>query len=106
MSSNSGVCDNQTVSYSHRVYDAGASGTLMPLDAAQTAVSCTRQQLVLCFADNYDWCIVPDTGYDVILLAGIAVVVACICQGRLSNLMVLVAGQGLRRHCCCVSVPF
>ncbi|KAL0054880.1 hypothetical protein WJX82_003714 [Trebouxia sp. C0006] len=68
MSSNSGVCDNQTVSYSHRVYDA----------------------------DNYDWCIVPDTGYDVILLAGIAVVVACICQGRLSNLMVLVAGGALQ----------
>ena len=45
------------------------------------------------FTDNYDWCIVPDTGYDVILLAGIAVVVACICQGRLSNLMVLVAGE-------------
>ena len=71
---------------------------------------CTQYQLVLCTADNYDWCIVPDTGYDVILLAGIAVVVACICQGRLSNLMVLVAGQGLRRplmwYCCCVSVPF
>ncbi|KAL0021928.1 hypothetical protein WJX79_007439 [Trebouxia sp. C0005] len=68
MSSDSGVCDNQTVSYSHRVYDA----------------------------DNYDWCIVPDTGYDVILLAGIAVIVACICQGRLSNLMVLVAGGALQ----------
>ncbi len=48
-----------------------------------------------CVADNYDWCIVPDTGYDVIFLAGIAVVVACICQGRLSNLMVLVAGRQL-----------
>ncbi|KAL0035986.1 hypothetical protein WJX77_010179 [Trebouxia sp. C0004] len=68
MSSDIGVCDKQTVSYSHRVYDA----------------------------DNYDWCIVPDTGYDVILLAGIAVVVACICQGRLSNLMVLVAGGALQ----------
>ena len=50
---------------------------------------------MLCLADNYDWCIVSDTGYDVILLAGIAVIVACVCQGRLSNLMVLVAGRGL-----------
>lgn len=50
---------------------------------------------VLWFTDNYDWCIVPDTGYDVILLAGIAVVVACVCQGRLSNLMVLLAGEHL-----------
>ena len=32
MSSDSGVCDNQTVSYSHRVYDAGTSSILMPLE--------------------------------------------------------------------------
>jgi len=43
MSSDSGVCDNQTVSYSHRVYDAGAGTTLMPLDAAQNAVSCIQE---------------------------------------------------------------
>lgn len=59
---------------------------------------------MLCFADNYDWCVVSDTGYDVILLAGIAVIVACVCQGRLSNLMVLVAGRqlpdpGALQHC-------
>ena len=44
-------------------------------------------------ADEYDWCIVPDSGYDVIVFAGIAVIVACCFRGKFSNLMILVAGM-------------
>lgn len=44
-------------------------------------------------ADNYDWCIVPDSGYDIILFAGVAVVVSCLFRGKFSNFMILVAGM-------------
>ncbi len=48
---------------------------------------------MLCFAGEYDWCIVPDSGYDVIVFAGIAVLVACCFRGKFSNLMILIAGM-------------
>ena len=50
---------------------------------------------VCCAADEYDWCIVPDSGYDIIVFAGVAVVVSCLFRGRFSNLMILVAGMPL-----------
>lgn len=46
-----------------------------------------------CATDEYDWCVVPDSGYDVIVFAGVAVVVSCLFRGRFSNLMILVAGM-------------
>jgi len=38
---------------------------------------------------------VPESSYDVILFPGIAVVLACLFQGRYSTTMVLLAGAGL-----------
>lgn len=43
-------------------------------------------------ADAYNWCVVPDTSYDVILFPAIAVVLACLFQGRYSTTLVLLAG--------------
>ncbi|KAK9819620.1 hypothetical protein WJX72_000338 [[Myrmecia] bisecta] len=46
----------------------------------------------------YDWCTVPEHSYDLILFACLAVIAACLFYGRLSTLLVLVAGgavQGL-----------
>eukprot|EP00879_Flechtneria_rotunda_P004544 GHRR01004799.1.p1 GENE.GHRR01004799.1~~GHRR01004799.1.p1 ORF type:complete len:1688 (+),score=648.93 GHRR01004799.1:153-5216(+) len=43
----------------------------------------------------YDWCVVPNTSYDVVLFGGLAVVMACLLQGKLNTLMVLVAGAAL-----------
>eukprot|EP00878_Enallax_costatus_P002544 GHUV01002726.1.p1 GENE.GHUV01002726.1~~GHUV01002726.1.p1 ORF type:complete len:958 (+),score=224.31 GHUV01002726.1:205-3078(+) len=57
-------CYTQNVSYSHRVDNRG----------------------------SYDWCIVPNSSYDVVLFGGLAVVLACLLQGKLNTLMVLVAG--------------
>ena len=48
---------------------------------------------MLCSAAEYDWCTVPDSGYDVIVFAGIAVLVACCFRGKFSNLMILIAGM-------------
>ena len=36
-------------------------------------------------ADAYNWCVVPDTGFDAILFAGIAVSIACLVPGRFAN---------------------
>ena len=97
MSESTTVCDEHTVSYSQRVYDPGKAGVRIKqrqfCSPASTAVCMHTEHTRLALADSYDWCIVPDTGYDVILLASLAVVVACLCQGRLSNLMVLIAGE-------------
>jgi hypothetical protein len=46
-----------------------------------------------CFADSYNFCIVPNSSYDVVLFGGLAVVLACLLQGKLNTLMVLVAGE-------------
>lgn len=48
------------------------------------------------YAGAYDWCTVPDSSYDVVLFGGLAVVLACLLQGKLNTLMVLVAGNQLR----------
>lgn len=45
--------------------------------------------------DEYNWCPVKEKGWDVILFAGIAVVVACISQGPYSSLIVLLSGGAL-----------
>lgn len=95
MSESTTVCDEHTVSYSQRVYDPGKQGVRIKqrLCSPASSMVCMHTDYTrLALTDSYDWCIVPDTGYDVILLASLAVVVACLCQGRLSNLMVLIAG--------------
>ena len=48
-------------------------------------------------ADYYDWCTVPDKGYDAILFAGVALIAGCILQGKYSALWVLIAGEQLAR---------
>lgn len=52
-----------------------------------------RKYLKSLSADNYDWCIVPESGFDIILFAGVAVVVSCLFRGKFSNFMILVAGM-------------
>lgn len=42
--------------------------------------------------DNFNFCVVPHTGYDAVLFAGIAIVAACILRGKFSALYVLLAG--------------
>ncbi|GLI64224.1 hypothetical protein VaNZ11_007422 [Volvox africanus] len=58
------VCANRNVTYAHRVDDPA----------------------------NYNWCIVPESAYDAVLFAGVALLVACVVSGRLSAVWVLVAG--------------
>ncbi|GIL78699.1 hypothetical protein Vretifemale_8066, partial [Volvox reticuliferus] len=60
----SSVCANENVTYAHRVDDPA----------------------------NYNWCIVPESAYDAVLFAGVALLVACVVSGRLSAVWVLVAG--------------
>ncbi|GIL45384.1 hypothetical protein Vafri_2634, partial [Volvox africanus] len=58
------ICANRNVTYAHRVDDPA----------------------------NYNWCIVPESAYDAVLFAGVALLVACVVSGRLSAVWVLVAG--------------
>lgn len=44
-------------------------------------------------ADDYNWCVVPHRPWDVLLFAGMAVVVACLSQGPYSSLIVLITGE-------------
>ena len=56
---------------------------------------CCRQGSVnasLCAAAAYNWCTVEESSYDVILFPAIAVVLACLFQGRYSTTLVLLAG--------------
>ena len=46
-------------------------------------------------ADHYNWCVVPDKGYDAVLFGAMAVVVAVVLQGKFSALWTLVAGLSL-----------
>lgn len=55
--------------------------------------ACCRKVPCLLSADNYDWCIVPDSGYDIIVFAGVAVIISCLFRGKFSNLMILIAGK-------------
>ena len=45
--------------------------------------------------DAYDWCTVPEQPWDVILFAGIAIVVSCVWQGSYQSLLVLISGEAL-----------
>ena len=45
--------------------------------------------------DDYDWCTIPDSGYDALLFPAIAVVLACLLQGRMSTTLVLIIGAGV-----------
>ena len=47
----------------------------------------------LCFAVNYDWCVVPETNFDVIFVPGIAIILACLLQNRVQTTMVLIIGK-------------
>lgn len=44
-------------------------------------------------AESYNWCTVHHSAYDILLFAGIAVVAACLFQGKLASLLVLVTGE-------------
>ncbi|DBA77107.1 hypothetical protein WJX77_005031 [Trebouxia sp. C0004] len=61
-------CHHHNVSYSHRVNDE----------------------------DHYNWCVVPDKGYDAVLFGAMAVVVAVLLQGKYSALWTLVAGGAIQ----------
>ena len=47
---------------------------------------------IFCAAAAYNWCTVEESSYDVILFPAIAVVLACLFQGRYSTTLVLLAG--------------
>ena len=47
---------------------------------------------IWCCADNYNWCTVHDTSYDVLLFPAIGVTLACLFQGRFSTTAVLIIG--------------
>lgn len=42
--------------------------------------------------EAYNWCTVPYSGADVLVVAGIAVVVACLLHGKWSMLLTLIVG--------------
>ena len=44
-------------------------------------------------ADVYNWCVVPHTSFDVFFVPGVAIILACLLQNRLSTTMVLVIGK-------------
>ena len=56
------------------------------------AWTCAQISDVPC-ADAYDWCTVPAQPWDVILFAGIAIVVSCVWQGSYQSLLVLISGE-------------
>ena len=41
---------------------------------------------------NYNYCIVPESAYDAVLFAAVALITACVVSGRLSAVWTLVAG--------------
>lgn len=51
-------------------------------------------------ADHYNWCAVPDKGYDAVLFGGMAVVVAALLQGKYAALWTLIAGGSSDILCC------
>ena len=52
-------------------------------------------------AENFNWCTVPDVGYDVIFVPGVAVILACLLQNRLSTTWVLVIGAPIHADTGC-----
>ena len=93
-SSDASAPDCSLASYSHRINDDSKSIALIVGRPIHRQLGVSR----VCSAGEYDWCIVPDSGYDVIVFAGIAVLVACCFRGKFSNLMILIAG--MERSCC------
>lgn len=61
--------------------------------AAMFCVRLSKNSVWFGCAAEYDWCTVPDSGYDALLFPAIAVVLACLFQGRMSTTLVLIAGQ-------------
>ena len=58
-------------------------------------------------ADHYNWCVVPDKGYDAVLFGAMAVVVAVVLQGKFSALWTLVAGLSVANyHLICDQLQF
>ena len=45
-------------------------------------------------SEQFHWCVVPESGQDVILFVGLAVVAACVLRGKLGTTMLLLAGAG------------
>lgn len=82
--------DCSLASYSNRINDD--SKCIVSLARESPPLQLRDHLVHLCPAGEYDWCIVPDSGYDVIVFAGIAVLVACCFRGKFSNLMILIAG--------------
>ena len=60
-------------------------------------VPCIRPQLfdTTCYwpADGGHFCIVPHSGYDAVLFAAVAIVLACVLQGKFFSLWIFVAGE-------------
>lgn len=54
----------------------------------QSCAACSQPA----YADHFNWCVVPDKGYDAILFGAMAVVVAVVLQGKYSALWTLIAG--------------
>jgi hypothetical protein len=53
-----------------------------------------RQSVCMLRTVDYDWCTIPESGYDALLFPAIAVVLACLLQGRMSTTLVLIIGAG------------
>lgn len=45
------------------------------------------------YTEAYNWCTVPYSGADVLVVAGLAVVVACLLHGKWSMLLTLIVGM-------------
>ena len=81
--------DCSLASYSHRINDDSKSIALIVVTPIHRQLGVNTS----CSAGEYDWWIVPESGYEVIVFAGIAVLVACCFRGKFSNLMILIAGM-------------
>jgi len=86
--------DSQTCGLALRGWSAGGEKTaaLRALQAPLMALTFAESTDVP-FTDAYDWCTVPEQPWDVILFAGIAIVVSCVWQGSYQSLLVLISGE-------------
>lgn len=50
-------------------------------------------------AEHYNYCIVPDTGFDAILFAAIGILLACTLPKKYYAILVLVAGMVMQISC-------
>ena len=44
-------------------------------------------------AEVYNWCVVPETNFDVLFVPGIAIILACLLQNRVQTTLVLIIGM-------------